>query len=99
MLETQTIIAVAVIGAIAALLTGLFKQLFSRNQNKKDEQDFILQLLSGSNETNKLLQQISFKLGENGSELKSINDKMEGLTKRVDRLEEEVFDNEKKRIG
>lgn len=99
MLETQTVIAVAVIGAIAALLTGLFKQLFSRNQNTKDEQDFILNLVNGNKETNNLLQQISFKLGENGSELKSINGKIEGLTQRVDRLEGEVYNNDQNRAS
>ena len=97
MLESQTVIAVAVIGAIGALLTGLIKSLFSRNQNKKDEQEFVLKLLSGNNETNQLLQQISFKLGENGSELKSINGKIQGLSNRVDKLENEVYDNDKRR--
>lgn len=95
----ETVISVAVIAGIATLLVNVIKALFSRNQNRRDEQEFVLQLLKGNDETNHLLQQISFKLGENGSELKSINDKMEGLTKRVDRLEEEVFDNEKKRIS
>lgn len=36
MLETQTIIAVAVIGAIAGGLVNVIKAMFGRNQNAKD---------------------------------------------------------------
>lgn len=36
MLETQTVIAVAVISAIAAGLVNVIKAVFSRNQNVKD---------------------------------------------------------------
>lgn len=101
MLESQTIIAVAVISALTAGAVNIIKTLFSRNQNKKDDQDFILKLVASNDKSNDLLQQISYKLGENGNELKNINGKIDGLSVRVDRLENEVFDheNEQKRIG
>lgn len=87
----ETIISVAIISAIAALLVNLINALFKRNTNKKDEQDFILQLVSSNKEQSDILQQINYTLGQNNSELRAINDKISSLSVRVDRLEDKVY--------
>lgn len=87
----ETIISVAIIGAIATLLVNLINALFKRNTNKKDEQDFILQLVSSNKEQSDILQQINYTLGQNNSELRAINDKISTLSVRVDKLEDRVF--------
>jgi len=51
----ETVISVAIIGAIATLLVNLINALFKRNTNKKDEQDFILQLVSSNKEQSDIL--------------------------------------------
>lgn len=87
----ETIISVAIIGAIATLLVNLINALFKRNTNKKDEQDFILQLVSSNKEQSDILQQINYTLGQNNAELRAINDKISTLSVRVDKLEDRVF--------
>lgn len=87
----ETIISVAIIGAIATLLVNLINALFKRNTNKKDEQDFILQLVSSNKEQSDILQQINYTLGQNNAELRAINDKISTLSIRVDKLEDKVF--------
>ncbi len=90
----ETIISVAIIGAIATLLVNLINALFKRNTNKKDEQDFILQLVSSNKEQSDILQQINYTLGQNNSELRAINDKISSLSVRVNRLEDKVYKEE-----
>lgn len=92
----ETIISVAIIGAIATLLVNLINALFKRNTNKKDEQDFILQLVSSNKEQSDILQQINYTLGQNNSELRAINDKISSLSVRVDKLEDKVYKEESK---
>lgn len=87
----ETVVSVAVISAIAALLVNLVKAFFSRNQNKRDEQDFILQLVSSNKEQSDILQSINYTLGQNNAELRAINDKISTLSVRVDKLEEKVY--------
>lgn len=91
---SETIISVAIISAITALLVNLINALFKRNTNKKDEQDFILQLVSSNKEQSDILQQINYTLGQNNSELRAINDKISSLSVRVDRLEDKVYKEE-----
>lgn len=87
----ETVISVAIIGAIATLLVNLINALFKRNTNKKDEQDFILQLVSSNKEQSDILQSINYTLGQNNAELRAINDKISTLSVRVDKLEEKVY--------
>lgn len=92
----ETVISVAIIGAIATLLVNVIRELFKRNTNKKDEQDFILQLVSSNKEQSDILQSINYTLGQNNAELRAINDKISTLSVRVDKLEDKVYkeDNE-----
>lgn len=90
----ETIISVAIIGAIATLLVNLINALFKRNANKKDEQDFILQLVSSNKEQSDILQSINYTLGQNNAELRAINDKISTLSVRVDKLENKVYKEE-----
>lgn len=90
----ETIISVAIIGAIATLLVNVIRELFKRNTNKKDEQDFILQLVSSNKEQSDILQSINYTLGQNNAELRAINDKISTLSVRVDKLESKVYKEE-----
>lgn len=92
----ETIISVAIIGAIATLLVNLINALFKRNTNKKDEQDFILQLVSSNKEQSDILQSINYTLGQNNTELRAINDKISSLSMRVDKLEDKIYKEESK---
>lgn len=87
MLETQTVIAVAVISAITAGLVQVIKAIFGRNQNTKDQYDYQLKLVEAVNGNNEVLVDIK-------SELKAINDKISTLSVRVDKLEDKVFKGE-----
>lgn len=84
-LETQTIIAVAVISAIAAGLVNVIKAVFSRNQNVKDQYDYQLKLVEAVNSNNDVLVDIK-------SELVSINGKVDSLSARIDRIEKDLYE-------
>lgn len=84
MLETQTIIAVAVIGAIAGGLVNVIKTVFSRNQNLKDQYDYQLKLVEAINNNNDVLVDIK-------SELVSINNKVDNLATRIDHIEKDLY--------
>lgn len=84
MLETQTIIAVAVIGAIAGGLVNVIKTMFSRNQNTKDQYDYQLKLVEAVNGNNEVLVDIK-------SELISINGKVDNLSSRIDHIEKDLY--------
>ena len=84
MLETQTIIAVAVISAIAAGLVNVIKAMFSRNQNTKDQYDYQLKLVEAVNGNNEVLVDIK-------SELISINGKVDNLSSRIDHIEKDLY--------
>lgn len=85
MLETQTIIAVAVIGAIAGGLVNVIKAIFSRNQNTKDQYDYQLKLVEAVNGNNEVLVDIK-------AELISINGKVDNLSSRIDRIEKDLYE-------
>ena len=85
MLETQTIIAVAVIGAIAGGLVNVIKAMFGRNQNTKDQYDYQLKLVEAVNGNNEVLVDIK-------SELVSINNKVDNLSARIDRIEKDLYE-------
>lgn len=85
MLETQTIIAVAVIGAIAGGLVNVIKAMFGRNQNTKDQYDYQLKLVEAVNGNNEVLVDIK-------SELISINNKVDNLSARIDRIEKDLYE-------
>lgn len=84
MLETQTVIAVAVIGAIAGGLVNVIKAFFSRNQNTKDQYDYQLKLVEAVNGNNEVLVDIK-------SELISINGKVDNLSSRIDHIEKDLY--------
>lgn len=84
MLETQTIIAVAVIGAIAGGLVNVIKAMFGRNQNTKDQYDYQLKLVEAVNGNNEVLVDIK-------SELISINGKVDNLSSRIDHIEKDLY--------
>lgn len=84
MLETQTVIAVAVISAIAAGLVNVIKTIFSRNQNLKDQYDYQLKLVEAINNNNDVLVDIK-------SELVSINNKVDNLATRIDHIEKDLY--------
>ena len=83
MLETQTVIAVAVIGAIAGGLVNIIKAMFGRNQNTKDQYDYQLKLVEAVNGNNEVLVDIK-------SELISINGKVDNLSNRIDHIEKDL---------
>lgn len=85
MLETQTIIAVAVIGAIAGGLVNVIKAMFGRNQNTKDQYDYQLKLVEAVNGNNEVLVDIK-------AELISINGKVDNLSSRIDRIEKDLYE-------
>ena len=85
MLETQTIIAVAVIGAIAVGLVNVIKAMFGRNQNTKDQYDYQLKLVEAVNGNNEVLVDIK-------AELISINGKVDNLSSRIDRIEKDLYE-------
>lgn len=87
MLETQTVIAVAVIGAIAGGLVNVIKAIFGRNQNTKDQYDYQLKLVEAVNGNNEVLVDIK-------SELVSINNKVDNLSARIDRIEKDLYEGE-----
>lgn len=89
MLETQTIIAVAVISAIAAGLVNVIKAMFSRNQNQKDQHEYDLALVNAIQGNNVVLQDIK-------SELISINNKVDVLSKRIDKIESDLYGDDVK---
>lgn len=84
MLETQTVIAVAVIGAIAGGLVNVIKAMFGRNQNTKDQYDYQLKLVEAVNGNNEVLVDIK-------SELISINGKVDNLSSRIDHIEKDLY--------
>ena len=84
MLETQTVIAVAVISAITAGLVQVIKAIFSRNQNTKDQYDYQLKLVEAVNGNNEVLVDIK-------SELISINGKVDNLSSRIDHIEKDLY--------
>lgn len=89
MLETQTIIAVAVIGAIAGGLVNVIKAMFGRNQNTKDQYDYQLKLVEAVNGNNEVLVDIK-------SELVSINGKVDNLSSRIDHIEKDLYGDDVK---
>lgn len=84
MLESQTIIAVAVIGAIASGLVNVIKAMFGRNHSKDSEYDYQLKLVEAVNGNNEVLVDIK-------SELISINGKVDNLSSRIDRIEKDLY--------
>lgn len=84
MLETQTVIAVAVIGALAGGLVNVIKAMFGRNQNTKDQYDYQLKLVEAVNGNNEVLVDIK-------SELISINGKVDNLSSRIDHIEKDLY--------
>ena len=89
MLETQTVVAVAVIGAIAGGLVNVVKAFFSRNQNTKDQYDYQLKLVEAVNGNNEVLVEIK-------SELVSINGKVDNLSSRIDHIEKDLYGDDVK---
>lgn len=89
MLETQTVIAVAVIGAIAGGLVNIIKAMFGRNQNTKDQYDYQLKLVEAVNGNNEVLVDIK-------SELISINGKVDNLSNRIDHIEKDLYGDDVK---
>ena len=89
MLESQTIIAVAVIGAIASGLVNVIKAMFSRNHSKDSEYDYQLKLVEAVNGNNEVLVDIK-------SELVSINGKVDNLSSRIDRIEKDLYGDDVK---
>lgn len=87
-------LSVAVIAALGVAAAKIIEALWKKNANKSEEHEFILQLTAANSKTNELLQQISYQLGANGAELKAINSKINGLSVRVDKLEDKVFKEE-----
>ena len=87
MLETQTIIAVAVISAITTGLVQVIKAIFSRNQNTKDQYDYQLKLVEAVNGNNEVLVDIK-------SELISINGKVDNLSTRITKIENDLYGKE-----
>ena len=84
MLESQTIIAVAVISAISAGLVNVIKAIFSRNQNVKDQHEYDLALVNAVQGNNVVLQEIK-------QELVSINGKVDSLSARIDKIETDLY--------
>ena len=84
MLESQTIIAVAVISAISAGLVNVIKAIFSRNQNVKDQHEYDLALVNAVQGNNVVLQEIK-------QELISINGKVDSLSARIDKIENDLY--------
>lgn len=84
MLESQTIIAVAVISAISAGLVNVIKAMFSRNQNVKDQHEYDLALVNAVQGNNVVLQEIK-------QELISINGKVDSLSARIDKIETDLY--------
>lgn len=89
MLETQTIIAVAVISAIAAGLVNVIKAMFSKNQNLQAQYDYQLKLVEAVNSNNEVLVEIR-------SELVSINGKVDSLSSRIDHIEKDLYGDDVK---
>ena len=89
MLETQTIIAVAVISAITTGLVQVIKAMFGRNQNTKDQYDYQLKLVEAVNGNNEVLVEIK-------SELVSINSKVDNLSSRIDHIEKDLYGSDVK---
>ena len=87
MLESQTIIAVAVISAISAGLVNVIKAIFSRNQNVKDQHEYDLALVNAVQGNNVVLQEIK-------QELISINGKVDSLSARIDKIETDLYGKE-----
>lgn len=87
MLETQTIVAVAVISAIATGLVNVIKAMFSRNQNVRDQHEYDLALVNAVQGNNVVLQEIK-------QELVSINGKVDSLSARIDKIETDLYGQE-----
>lgn len=84
MLETQTIVAVAVISAITAGLVQVIKAMFGKNQNLQAQYDYQLKLVEAVNSNNEVLVDIK-------SELVSINDKVDNLSTRITKIENDLY--------
>ena len=84
MLETQTIIAVAVISAITTGLVQVIKAIFSKNQNLQAQYDYQLKLVEAVNSNNEVLVDIK-------SELVSINGKVDNLSTRITKIENDLY--------
>ena len=89
MLETQTIISVAVISALTTGLVQVIKAIFGRNQNTKDQYDYQLKLVEAVNGNNEVLVEIK-------SELVSINGKVDNLSSRIDHIEKDLYGDDVK---
>lgn len=89
MLETQTIVAVAVISALTTGLVQVIKAIFGRNQNTKDQYDYQLKLVEAVNGNNEVLVDIK-------SELVSINGKVDNLSTRIDKIESDLYGSDVK---
>ena len=87
MLETQTIIAVAVISALTTGVVQVIKAIFGRNQNTKDQYDYQLKLVEAVNGNNEVLVDIK-------SELISINGKVDNLSTRITKIEKDLYGKE-----
>ena len=87
MLETQTIIAVAVISAITTGLVQVIKAIFSKNQNLQAQYDYQLKLVEAVNSNNEVLVDIK-------SELVSINGKVDNLSTRITKIEKDLYGEE-----
>ena len=89
MLETQTIISVAVISALTTGLVQVIKAIFGRNQNTKDQYDYQLKLVEAVNGNNEVLVDIK-------AELVSINGKVDNLSSRIDHIEKDLYGDDVK---
>ena len=89
MLETQTIISVAVISAITAGLVQVIKAIFSKNQNLQAQYDYQLKLVEAVNSNNEVLVDIK-------SELVSINGKVDNLSTRITKIENDLYGDDVK---
>ena len=89
MLETQTIISVAVISALTTGLVQVIKAIFGRNQNTKDQYDYQLKLVEAVNGNNEVLVDIK-------AELVSINGKVDSLSSRIDHIEKDLYGDDVK---
>ena len=79
----ETLISVAVIGAVAAGIVSVVKVFFTKNENTTSQQEFIIRLV-----------EMSSRQGENIEDVrKSVNrvhERIDGVEKRLEDIEREV---------
>ena len=79
----ETIMSVAIIGALAAAVTAVIKAFWSKNQNVSSQHDFIIRLVEMSSKQSENISQIYTSIGR-------VHERLEKVERRLEDIENEV---------